>query len=161
MNGPRLVVANLYWIIRGVLESAGLNAADYEVIYSYPNEDKIVKFPTISIEKNSVRYMGTELGGRDHAMVTVAVDVFGHSFGQADDISDIIQKYLNRNTLKLYDMSTKYPTSVGDYTGIPILGDMFVQKVFVTRLQVPEFVNIDAKRYHDLMIVDILLPNIN
>jgi hypothetical protein len=47
---------------------------------------------------------------------------------------------------------------VGDYTGISSLGNMFIERVDVINLQPPKFTEAVGDKYHDLIVMDIILP---
>jgi hypothetical protein len=158
MKASRLAMSNILWRVREVMESNGFSSSSYSVIYGYPNEEKVLQFPTITISKNNISYIGIELTAKDRERISIVLDIFGNADSQRDDITDLLCEYFNQRTIVMYDFTTGFPTIVGDYSGIPRLGEMYVAKLWATTLQIPSFVNIDAKKYHDMIILDVVLP---
>ena len=159
MTPPRNLIANMYWYIRALLENNGFRAADYTVLYAYPSTVQIEQYPTVAIDRSTVRKDFFQLSGPDITKVSLVIDVLGNSRDQKEDISSVLQDYFHERALALYDFSSLFPTTVGDYTGIPSLGQFYVDSVSVVTLHPPQFSNVPAEKFHDMIIMDVSLPS--
>lgn len=159
MTQPRLLIANMYWYVRSVMESNGFKATDYKVLYAYPDTVQVEQYPTIAIDRNTVRKEHFQLGGADITKVSLVIDVLANSRDQKEDISSVLQDYFHERDLALYDFSTLFPTIVGDYTGINSLGRFYVDSVSVVTLHPPQFSNVPSEKFHDMIIMDVSLPS--
>ena len=138
------------------MESNGFKATDYKVLYSYPNTVQVEQYPTIAIDRNTVRKEHFEIGGVDRTKVSLVLDVLANSRDQKEDISSVLQDYFHERDFTLYDFTTLFPTVVGDYTGIPSRGVFIVESVSVVTLHPPQFSNVPAEKFHDMLIMDVL-----
>lgn len=142
-----------------ILEANGFTTGKYQVVNAYPNTSNVTIFPTIAVDKIGTYKKPVEIGGKNHTVVNVTIDVFANSDGQRDDLSDLIQESLDSRVFTLYDFTNQFPVAVGNYSGIPSIGDMYISRVTVVNIQPQDFSNIPAEKYHDMIMVDVVLPS--
>ena len=91
--------------------------------------------------------------------MSLVIDVLANSAGQKEDISSTLQDHFHERDSLLYDFTTVFPTVVGDYTGIPTIGRFYVSSVSVVTLHPPQFSNVPAEKFHDMIIMDVSLSS--
>ena len=90
----------------------------------------------------------------------VSIDVFARTDSQRDDLTYILWEQLNEQNLTLYDFNSAFPAALGDYTGIPSLGEYYLGDLSVFNLSVPEDSVVEGLKHHSLIDGILYLPNI-
>jgi len=130
------------------------NGYDDNVIDAYLNDvdiERIDSWPTIAITRG--RYTGEdfELGSYQHKAAYFTIDVFANSKTQRDDITELLYDNLNEANVTFYDFDVKFPTTVGDYTGITRLGEFYIDNMSGSPIDPPERTNITGENNHAIL----------
>lgn len=165
MQLARLTDLNLIYKIREIMESSviGFSSANYRAIDGYPNELDLktgAKWPTITVEIDSLFGRDVEIGSNKWPALQVSIDVFARTDSQRDDLTYSLWKQLNEQRFTLYDFNSAFPAVLGDYTGIPSLGEYSMSDLSVFNLTPPEDTIIEGLKHHSLIDGIIYLPNI-
>lgn len=158
----RLAHLSIIYKIKEIIENNGWVSGNYRVIDGYPNESELrdtIIWPTVSVGVGRLFGRDIELGSESWPAFMLEVDVFAITDSQRDDLSFILWKELNDNIYNLYDFNSAFPTTLGDYTGIPILGNYGLQNLSITPLP-PEDSTLDGLNHHSVIDGLLLLPNL-
>lgn len=151
------------WQIRYLMEQSPngfqFQSTAYGIGIAYPDTKNLPIFPYICVYNDRGVREPYELGSADRKVDYVTVDVFANSDIQRSDLAEIIEDHFHQKHLQMYDFSIKYPDSVGDYTGIPVLGNYFVKETRSQQMEVGE-PKYKAEAHHQLLIFTVVLPSI-
>ncbi len=159
----RLVDLNLNYKVREIIENNGYSSSQYRVIDGYPNSIDLTTdelWPTVSIEMDSLFGRDVEIGSEQWPGSQFSIDIFARTDSQRDDLTYLIWKELNESYYALYDFNVSFPTDVGDYSGIPSLGQWYIDNLTSINLNPPQGTIIEGEKHHALMDGLIYMPNI-
>jgi len=162
MSLLRLAHLSIIYKIEEIIEANGWVSGNYRVVDGYPSESELrdpIIWPTVSVGVGQLFGRDVELGSKVWPTFTIAIDVFAITDSQRDDLSYILWNELNENSYNLYDFNSAFPTILGDYTGIPVLGNYGVSKLTITPFD-PEDSTIEGLNHHSMIDGLLLLPNL-
>lgn len=153
---------SLMEFIKEKIEDAGIPNGSYTVIDAHPNDinDNLI-FPVITIGSPFRNSEPVELSAGPRKILRIAIDVLANSEGQQNDIVDVLQENLEEHKITIYNFKTGFPSSVGDYSGITQVGEMFISSFSSVSLGPSKFEKIAQEKYHELINITVKLPLIN
>lgn len=115
--------------IKEVMNNLGFSSANYKVTESDPYlPSSSPVFPLILVEADPVVSQPFELGSDNVKQPLFLIDVYAENNHQRDDISDAILEDIDNATIPLYNFNVRFPTAIGNYSGIPIIGSIVFER---------------------------------
>jgi len=163
MSNLRLVDLCLNYKVQELMEDNGFASTQYRVVDGYPNSIDLKTgelWPTISIEMDSLFGRDVEMGSEQWPGCQFSIDIFAKTDSQRDDLSYIMWKEFNEKYYTLYNFNIAFPTVLGTYTGIPSLGEWYIDNLTSINLSPPDGTVLVGEKHHALLDGLIYLPNI-
>jgi hypothetical protein len=162
MKLSNLVRMSLIYYLREVMEDNDYQNGKYEVINAYPQDvDKVNVFPTISVERINSTKIPYQISSKNQKQLIFSLDIFGQGNDQREDLVDILSDELEHKYIPIYNFNSGWPSAVGVYGAIPDLGDMYVQSFSSHALPSPQYTEVEAKKFHEMINIVITLPLIS
>lgn len=153
MQRFRLADTSLNYHLQELMQNNGWAVGNYEVKDAYPdNLEEITKFPVLTVQTITVDPRPIQLGYKSAMNVTWAIDIFGKTDGQRDDIAHLVWEDLNEANINIYDFNMGFPASIGDYTGIGTLGSVTFESVTMNIIEPDPTTKTVAEKHHALIV---------
>ena len=159
----RQSIQSLFAKTQDLLYSEGFNTnsgGNASIIMSYPQkEDQLPIIRPVIIVSSMIGFDSPiELGSNDGTEVLVIIDVIAKDDAQRDDLGYMLIKNLRNRVLPIYDFSTKFPSNIGDYTGINTVGKMTILGTSFSNIE-PDINDIWALEHHQEIRVRLGIPS--
>lgn len=156
-----LAVRSLQYYLQEVMEANGFNNGEYTVDDSDPttmtDRDDVI-FPIVTVGNPHLGKVPIQITSKEAKKLSLAIDIYANSKGQQSDLKDVLDENLSGKYLNVYNFNQGFPASVGDYSGLTVLGKMIVEHLDSTDLAVAKFSRIEQEKYHELMLITVILP---
>ena len=123
----RLAKLALYYHLKDSLSADSLDSM-VSVREEYPDSVTGVNPPMIIMSVLPISFEGWELGGKNRLLFDVLLDIYAKNAGQRDDLSDIIQEYLDGAKITIGDYNQGFPPTV-----VPSIGRMRIRSIDISQ----------------------------
>jgi len=118
-------------------------------------------WPTVTVEIQLVFGKDVELGSEQWPAMQILVDVLAQTDSQRDDIAYLVWRTMNETIYLFYDFNSGFPATVGDYSGINVVGNWTIDNMTIANLTPPDKTTVRGLQHHALIDGILHLPNIN